>query len=61
MQTIAGKSRRAPLTDASCVWRIRSLPIKPTNLKLADIKRAVRATLEERAAKAAKEAGAAGS
>ena len=37
------------------VRRLRSLPIKPTNLKLADIKKAVeRATLEERAAKTAK-------
>jgi hypothetical protein len=34
--------------------RIRALPFKPTNLKLVDIKRAARATLEERAAKPAK-------
>jgi len=45
---------KPPAGDASWVRRLRSLPIKPTNLKLADIKKAVRATLEERAAKTAK-------
>ena len=46
--------RKAPRTDASWIGRVRALPFKPTNLKLVDIKRAVRATLEERAAKPAK-------
>ena len=58
---VGGDARRANATaskpsksDASWVGRLRSLPIKPTNLKLADIKKAVRATLQERAAKTAK-------
>jgi hypothetical protein len=46
--------RKAPRTDASWIGRVRALPFKPTNLKLVDIKMAVRATLEERAAKPAK-------
>jgi hypothetical protein len=45
---------KVPRTDASWIGRVRALPFKPTNLKLVDIKRAVRATLEERAAKPAR-------
>lgn len=54
MQSPTVADRKAPHSDASWIGRIRALPFKPTNLKLVDIKRAVRATLEERAAKPAK-------
>jgi hypothetical protein len=50
----AAAARETPPTDASWGRRVRILPFKPTNLKIVDIKRAVRATLAERAAKAAK-------
>jgi hypothetical protein len=43
----------APQSDASWVARAPDLPFPPTKLKLVDIKRAVRATLKERAAKSA--------
>ena len=41
--------------DATQVWRIRRLPYRPTSFKYSDMRKAIRATIREREAKAAKE------